>query len=89
MSGVGFQYGWLRSSSYFRADVCLLVVGAGAWWVLGLVPAHQWSEMGPRVSDFRVLKSLSLVSAHWYVRLVLGPLVDKAMSRGSCVLKEP
>ena len=48
-----------------EAGVCLLVRGAGAQWVLGLMPAHWWAELGPRVSGCGALGVPALVPACW------------------------
>ena len=50
--------------------------------ILGLVPAHWWVELGPRVSGWR--------SWIWCLHTgmqgqTLCPLVGRAMSRGCCV----
>ena len=46
---------------------------AGAQGVLGMVPAHWWVELGPRVSGCRALAVPALVPAHCCVGLGPGP----------------
>ena len=60
---------------------------ARAQGILGLVSAHWWVELGPRVSGWRSLGVPGLVPAHWFVGKIPCPLVGRAMSRGSCGLR--
>ena len=50
---------------------------------LKLVPACWWVELGPRVSDCRVLRVPMLVWAHWWMALV----TDTADYRVWCIPK--
>ena len=95
VSGAGSQGIWL-SPKCLGAGISLLVGRTMAQGVLGLVPAHcwvslapglvlahWWAELGPGVSGYRTLGAAELVPAHWYVGLVLSPLVDRG---GRCGL---
>ena len=45
----------------------------GVSWIMGLVLAHWWAELGPRVSGCRALGIPRLVPVYWYVGLCPGP----------------
>ncbi|EPY82623.1 hypothetical protein CB1_000641002 [Camelus ferus] len=82
VSGAAFWGGWLRTSGYLRARVGLLVGGASAQGVPGLLLAHG-GQTFPGASGYKALGVPNLIQAHWWVGLypgllALGPKVSKA-----------
>lgn len=65
------------------AGVCALVGAGGA--VAGACPLGM--ELGPAISSYNALGTLGLVTEHYVCGVVLGPLVDKIVSQGSCRIR--
>ena len=76
-----------------KARAGWLVGVARAQGVLGIIPAHWWMEVVPRVSGCRALEVLGLVPAYWYVGLGPGPTGGHGHVQGKVwaqgVLRQP
>lgn len=74
---VGWGLSWQASGLWLscrgkagpEARAGSLVGGAQVQQILGLLPAHWWAELGPRVSGCRSLGVPCLVPVHWFVGL--------------------